>query len=203
MSNDQTKSVITIVSGLPRSGTSMMMKMLLEGGISVLTDSVRGSDEFNPEGYFEFEPVKKLRQGDYFWMDLAIGKAVKVISYLLKYLPQQYSYQIIFMERSLDEILLSQQKMLEGFGKRSLINDEEMKHIFSIHVQNIKRWMDSQPNIRYLLVNYNKLLLCPDEELLIVKDFLSCELDIHKMKEVIKPTLYRSKLYDNFDLCIG
>src|ERR1043165_1737839 len=108
---------ITVVSGLPRSGTSMMMKMLEAGGMSLLVDNLRTADDDNPAGYYEFEPVKKLSQGDFDWLEEAQGKAVKVIAALLADLPSAYTYQIIFMRRDMFEILASQNKMLLNRGE--------------------------------------------------------------------------------------
>ena len=97
-------NTIVVVSGLPRSGTSMMMKMLEAGGIPPLTDKIRTADDDNPKGYYEFERVKKLKDGDSAWLDDAKGKAVKVITALLTYLPDTYNYNIVFMERALPEV---------------------------------------------------------------------------------------------------
>ena len=107
--NDKT---IIVVSGLPRSGTSMMMKMLAEGGLPILTDALREADDDNPNGYYEFELVKKLPDGQNKWLADANHKVVKIISALLEHLPTNYRYKIIFMEREPSEILASQQKML-------------------------------------------------------------------------------------------
>src|SRR5512141_2581353 len=90
-----------IVSGLPRSGTSMMMKMLAEGGLTIITDQIRNADEDNPNGYYEFEPVKQLADGQFDWLAGANGKVVKIISALLEYLPRDYHYKVIFMERAI------------------------------------------------------------------------------------------------------
>src|SRR5512135_3618186 len=106
------RQTVIVVSGLPRSGTSMMMKMLAEGGLALVTDSIRAADEDNPNGYFEFEPVKALSGGDEAWLADAAGKAVKVVSALLERLPAGARYRILFMERDLQEVLASQQKML-------------------------------------------------------------------------------------------
>ena len=103
---------IIVVSGLPRSGTSMMMKMLAEGGLPVVSDSIRSADEDNPNGYFEFEPVKALAEGRHDWLADADHKTVKIVSALLEHLPPDYHYKILFMERETKEILASQQKML-------------------------------------------------------------------------------------------
>ena len=106
------KEYVTVVSGLPRSGTSMMMKMLEAGGLPPLTDSLRVADDDNPKGYYEFERVKKMPEGDKSWVEDAQGKSVKVISALLEHLPPEYSYRVLFMQRKVEEILASQTQML-------------------------------------------------------------------------------------------
>ena len=104
---------IVVVSGLPRSGTSMMMQMLQAGGLEILTDAVRTPDGSNPKGYFEFEAVKDLDKGPPpAWLTGARGKAVKIVSSLVRWLPESHDYQVIFMRRDLDEVILSQNKML-------------------------------------------------------------------------------------------
>ncbi len=122
---------IMVVSGLPRSGTSMMMKMLTAGGILPLTDKLRVADRDNPEGYYEFERVKQLDKGDTAWLPEAQGKAVKVISFLLPHLPPQYAYQIVFVRRHMSEILASQRKMLVHRGEDpNNMNDDQMAAVF-------------------------------------------------------------------------
>ena len=127
---------ITVVSGLPRSGTSMMMSALHAGGMSLLVDHVRQADKNNPKGYFEFEPVKRLPQGESGWIKDAQGKAVKIISSLLTFLPEDFHYRIIFMERDLEEILASQQHMLERTGKDSSqsISIDQMRESYREHL---------------------------------------------------------------------
>ena len=120
-------SAIIVVSGLPRSGTSMMMKMLAEGGLEPVTDALRRADEDNPNGYFEFEPVKQLADGQDAWLDGAGGKLVKVISALLEHLPARHQYKVVFMEREIKEILASQQKMLQRRNEASGTTDEELE----------------------------------------------------------------------------
>src|SRR5262245_12295550 len=110
-----TSDAITIVSGLPRSGTSMMMSMLEAGGLGALTDGIRAADEDNPKGYYEFERVKKIKQ-DTAWLADAKGRVVKMISQLLLDLPAAYQYRIIFMRRNIDEILASQKQMMVRRG---------------------------------------------------------------------------------------
>jgi hypothetical protein len=143
---------IIVVSGLPRSGTSMMMKMLAEGGLSAVTDSVRLADEDNPNGYFEFEPVKKLSEGQDQWLDGASGKIVKVISALLEHLPAQHRYKVLFMDREIKEILASQQKMLHRRGEAPGSPDTEMETQFREHLQLTKYWLARQPNMDVLYV---------------------------------------------------
>src|SRR5262247_1316470 len=109
--------MIVVVSGLPRSGTLLMMQMLQVGGMSLLTDALRSVDADNPNGYWEYEPVKRLQQ-DNSWIPKAEGKAVKVISALLQYLPPQHTYKIIFMQRPMQEVLVSQTVMLERRGEQ-------------------------------------------------------------------------------------
>src|SRR6266536_2490928 len=112
---------IIVVSGLPRSGTSMMMKILAEGGLSIVTDELRTPDTDNPNGYFELENVKQMSAGNVDWLSNAGGKVVKVISALLEYLPPLYSYKVIFMEREIREILASQRKMLARRNETSQV----------------------------------------------------------------------------------
>src|SRR5262245_57688671 len=107
---------IIVVSGLPRSGTSLMMQMLDNGGIAVVTDNFRTADTDNPRGYYEYEKVKKIKQ-DASWLPGTRGKAFKMVSQLLYDLPPEEQYRILFMERDLEEMLLSQEKMLERLGR--------------------------------------------------------------------------------------
>ena len=124
-----TQEPITIVSGLPRSGTSMMMKMLEAGGMPVLTDSWRSADEDNPKGYYEFERVKQIKT-DQAWLPQAQGKVVKMISELLQYLPPIYCYRVIFMRRKLEETLASQRQMLQRRGEPApVVSDESLAGI--------------------------------------------------------------------------
>jgi len=182
-----------VVSGLPRSGTSMMMKMLAEGGLPILTDSVRAVDEDNPNGYFEFEPVKQLSGGDVKWLVDADGKVVKIISQLLEYLPSGHRYKILFMERDIKEILTSQRKMLERRQEQRQIDDVEMEKQFRDHLQNVKFWLARQPNMDVLYMNYNLLISSPSIFLMPIRDFIGAPLDIEKMKAVPTRDLYRNR----------
>ena len=141
---------IIVVSGLPRSGTSMMMNMLAAGGVPIVSDSIRNADEDNPNGYFEFEPVKQLSEGQNEWLAEADRKVVKIVSALLEYLPAGHRYRIIFMERDIKEILSSQRKMLGRRNEESKISDAEMEDQFQKHLAGIKYWLARQPNMEIL-----------------------------------------------------
>ena len=185
--------MIIVVSGLPRSGTSMMMKMLAEGGLSVLTDALRSADEDNPNGYYEFEIVKKLPEGQDQWLGDANHKVVKIISALLEHLPANYRYKIIFMEREPREILASQQKMLANRNEKSNISDAEMQEQFQKHLAAIKYWLARQPNMEVMYVDYNKMISKPENYCQAIADFIGIPVDVSKMLFVPNERLYRNR----------
>jgi hypothetical protein len=188
---DQEK--ITVVSGLPRSGTSMMMKMLEAGGIPVVTDRLRLADEDNPQGYYELERVKQMEH-DKAWLEDARGKVVKVIAALLKHLPPDYAYQIIFMRRSIDEVLASQRQMLIRRGEPTdTLTDERMGELFRRHVTQVRTWIAEQPNIQVLEVDYSEVLAHPLDQAGRINQFLGSALDVESMAEVVNPDLYRQR----------
>jgi len=188
------KKPIVIVSGLPRSGTSMMMKMLAEAGLPVLTDEIRRADDDNPNGYFELEVVRKLKEGDFEWLKEANGKVVKVISALLEHLPQQFSYKIIFMERDPKEVLASQKKMLDHRGEVSRVSDEEIEQQFQQHLAALKPWLVRQPNMDVLYVNYNALISKPGPFCEQIEEFLASPLNQKRMLSVPTEKLYRNRV---------
>lgn len=185
---------ITVVSGLPRSGTSMVMKMLEAGGIPPLTDKIRTPDEDNPKGYYEFERVKQLDKGDTIWVAEAQGKAVKVISQLLKHLPSEYEYRVVFVQRHMDEVLASQKKMLVNRGEESnKTSDEELAALFNRHLHSVKQWLVGQTNMPVLYVHYSDILATPMLQAERINDFLDGALDTEAMATVVDPTLYRNR----------
>jgi hypothetical protein len=191
---------IIIVSGLPRSGTSMMMKMLNAGGMEVLTDNIRTPDENNPQGYIEYEQVKKLKDGEYDWVKEAQGKAVKVISALLEHLPSQHSYKVIFMRRNISEILASQKRMLIRRGEDTdKISDEKLEQVYREHIRNVETWLEQQENFDFISVSYNVLLENPQENLEKICKFLNIKLDAYAMLQVINKDLYRERNQINTD----
>jgi uncharacterized protein YqgQ len=184
---------VTIVSGLPRCGTSMMMRMLEAGGMELLVDHVRRPDEDNPKGYYELEVVKKIRE-DNSWLDGAAGKAFKMVSMLLYDLPADRNYKVVFMKRQIDEMLASQRKMLERNGKSVANYDNgEMKRLYGSHLVEIEKWLGEQRNVDVLYVNYNDTLSSPGESALKVIDFLGNRLDMAAMLTVVDKSLYRQR----------
>jgi len=189
----QAPEVITIVSGLPRSGTSMMMKILEAGGMEIFTDHRRLADEDNPKGYYELEQVKALKDGDDSWIKDAPGKAVKVISSLLEYLPENYNYRIIFMRREIGEILASQRQMLIRRGGSSEGDDQEMAEMFQEHLKRVRVWLANRPNMDVLYVDYNALMAEPEPEIKAVAGFLGLNDHLGAMLSVPDKKLYRQK----------
>jgi len=184
---------VTIVSGLPRSGTSMMMQMLDRGGLPALTDNVRQPDEDNPKGYYEFEPVKRTKQ-DPSWLEQAVGKAVKMVYRLLYDLPKNYDYRVIFMRRKLEEVVASQNVMLERSGKQGGgLSDEKLLEVFRAEIDRNNRWLAAQPNFKVLYVNYNEMLQDPAPQVARINAFLGGTLDTRAMLAVIDPSLYRQR----------
>lgn len=188
----QISECLTIVTGLPRSGTSMMMRMLQSGGMEVVTDNIRKADEDNPEGYYEFEKVKEIKE-DASWLDGVEGKVVKMASTLLYDLPSDRKYGLIFMKRNLEEILLSQRKMLERKGAEDNIDDEEMRRLFSKHLEEIERWLSEQKNMEIFYMDYNDMLRNPKENVSILNRFLDNRLDVGRMIKVVDDSLYRNR----------
>jgi hypothetical protein len=187
------QDTILIVSGLPRSGTSMMMKMLESAGVPVLTDNIRTADQDNPKGYYEFEQVKQIKD-DKTWLPEAQGKAVKMVAGLLKHLPADYAYKIIFMQRDMDEILASQRQMLIRRGEaHEGISDDRMGTLFRRHIEQVQAWLATQPNIEVLYVHYGKVLAEPVVQAERINRFLGNNLDVNKMVEAVDPNLYRQR----------
>lgn len=184
---------IIVVSGLPRSGTSMMMKMLAEGGLETVTDAIRAADDDNPNGYYELEAVKALAGGEGNWLDEAQGKAVKIISALLEHLPGAHRYKVIFMERALAEVLASQKKMLTNRAEQTAVSDQEMEAGFQKHLAAVKYWLARQPNIEVLYLDYNRMLVSPEAACQAIASFTGLPLDTARMQGVPNQALYRNR----------
>jgi len=171
----------------------MMMKMLEAGGMSVLTDGIRTADEDNPKGYYEFERVKQIEQ-DAEWLEDARGKAVKMIAALLKHLPPDYDYEIIFMRRDIREVLASQRRMLVHRGEApNTVSDAQMAELFKRHLTRVESWLADQPNMSVLFIDHGRVLADPKEQARRVSDFLTHPLDVQAMAAVVDRTLYRQR----------
>ena len=187
-----TNELITVVSGLPRSGTSMLMQMLAAAGHPCLTDGVRKADADNPRGYFEYAKVKRLRR-DGLWLSEAKGKAVKIIAQLIPFLPSEFSYRIIFMERDINEVLASQREMLQRQGKDSgNLSDAQLGRIFERQVIEVKQML-AQRNIPILDVAHSEALQYPMKIAEKIREFLGEDLEVCAMAAVIDSNLHRQR----------
>ena len=190
-----TFSFVTVVSGLPRSGTSMLMRMLQAGGMPVLTDEIRAADADNPRGYFEFERVKRL-SSDKDWLPLAQGRAVKVISFLLGELPPDRAYRVVFIRRVLSEVLASQRAML---ARRDILvadpasDDRRMGALYRKHLWQVEGWLAVQPNIRTLYVDHRSAIAQPADTARAMAEFLGGGLDVDARTAAGDPDLHRQR----------
>jgi len=186
--------VVTVVSGLPRSGTSMMMQALVAGGLDPFTDEQRTADESNPRGYFEHEAVKALASDNRFIAD-AVGQVVKVVAPLLPFLPPRFTYRVIFMERDMEEVLLSQNRMIER--QRKGATDKAfrvgLEEPFRAQLHKVERWASRSANVHMLRVPYREAVADPASVMQRVKDFLGDDLDVEAMVASVDPTLYRDR----------
>ena len=184
---------IVVVSGLPRSGTSMAMKMLEAGGLGVVTDGLRTADEDNPKGYYEDERVKDLYQpGDKTWLRDSRGKVIKIISFLLKSLPDDNNYKVLFMHRSLREIVASQNKMLARRREKNDTPDDRAVALLEGQVRDARFFL-RRPQFEVLEVNYRETLDSPRPLALRMAEFVGEPLDVDKMTQVVDVQLYRNR----------
>ena len=184
---------IVVVSGLPRSGTSMAMKMLEAGGLRVVTDGLRTADEDNPKGYYEDERVKDLHQaGDKTWLRESRGKVIKIISFLLKSLPADNNYKVLFMHRNLREIVASQNKMLARRGERNDTPDQRAVALLDEQVRDARFFL-RRPQFEVLELNYRETLDSPRPLALKMAGFVGEPLDVEKMTQVVDVQLYRNR----------
>jgi hypothetical protein len=187
------KPCVIVVSGLPRSGTSLMMQMLCAGGVPVLADDLRPADRDNPRGYFEYEPVKRTKESSQ-WVALAVGKAVKVVHLLLPELPSGFEYKIIFMQRDMDEVLRSQTEMLQRQQRQGAdLPAGKLAEVFSRQVANARRWMAEQSNATTLDVKYEDVINDPASQARRVNEFLGGVLDETRMAAAVDPLLHRQR----------
>ena len=185
---------IVVVSGLPRSGTSMVMKMLEAGGLPILTDGLRTADEDNPKGYYEVERVKNLAQeAEKGWLAEARGKGIKVISYLLKSLPPRFNYKVVFIRREMEEVLASQRKMLARRGETEETPPERMRALFDDDLWRAGYQLKRRPEFETIELHYSAVLARPLEESRRLAAFLGGGLDAEAMAAAVDPQLYRNR----------
>ncbi|MFY9660356.1 MAG: hypothetical protein WAJ97_07015 [Terriglobales bacterium] len=186
--------MITVVSGLPRSGTSLMMQMLDAGGLPVLSDGERKPDTDNPKGYLEWERIKQLPKDPNLIAE-AEGKVVKVISQLLLLLPAGREYRIILMQRPLPEVLKSQDEMLRRRGNaESIGNTSAIEEAFQRHLIEVNQWLAGKSNVKVARVHYHRVLREPKPVAEEVAAFLGTTLDIEAMVRQVDGSLYRNRL---------
>jgi predicted AlkP superfamily phosphohydrolase/phosphomutase/tetratricopeptide (TPR) repeat protein len=187
------KQIITVVSGLPRSGTSLMMQLLVAAGRAALTDGKRGADTDNPLGYYEFEQVIDMAR-DTAWIPQARGKVVKIVAQLLPYLPRTEHYQIVFMERDLSEVIASQRAMLARQERRGAELDEtKLAETYTTQVAWLHRELAARPELRLWFVNYHDLLTQGDQVLPPLAEFLGAPFDVVAAARAVHPELRRQK----------
>lgn len=192
---DRRRPVVTVVSGLPRSGTSMLMRLVEAAGVPVMSDDIRAANQDNPHGYYEFERVKRLRDGDDAWVPDADGRVVKVISALLEYLPDSCDYRVLFVLRELDEVLASQRKMLKNRGEeRDAAGEAELRGLYEEHLAHIRGWLDARPNFDVLYVDHRRMVLSPESEVEAVARFLDRGDRTPDMVAAVDPSLYRQRV---------
>jgi hypothetical protein len=185
---------VVIVSGLPRSGTSMLMKMLDAGGLALVTDGVRTADEDNPKGYYEVERVKDLaNEQDKSYLRGARGKGIKVISYLLRSLPRDLNYRVVFVRRDLEEILASQRKMLERRGESHEIEPDKMRELFQDDLWRSTWLLKNGAQFEWIEVHYREILAQPLDQARRISAFLGGGLDEEAMAGAVDPALYRNR----------
>ena len=189
-----TDACVTIVSGLPRSGTSLMMQMLAAGGLAPLTDGVRAADPDNPRGYLEYEPVKKLKE-DAGWVAAARGKALKAVHVHLYDLPRESASRVIFMQRRLEEVVASQRAMLARAGKTGAkLPDAQLVKIFERDVEKVLAFLAAnQDRFAALRVRFDELVKEPARAAAEVNRFLGGGLDEAAMSRAVDPALHRQK----------
>lgn len=185
---------IIVVSGLPRSGTSMLMAMLDAGGLKMMTDGLRAADEDNPRGYYELEPVKDLATAhEKPWLHQARGKGIKVVSTLLKELPRTHNYKVVFLRRDLDEVLASQARMLERRSKRNHVDDTRLRALFEDELWRADYLLEHSSHFEHLYVDYSHCVANPAEQARRIAAFVGAGLDVDAMAGVVDASLYRNR----------
>ena len=186
---------VILVSGLPRSGTSMLMQMLEKGGMPIVTDKIRKPDEGNPKGYHEFERIKELdKTTDKNWLKNYLGQVIKTISFLLQDLPLDLNYKVLFVRRNIEEVLRSQNKMLEHSGVGgTLVPDEKMRQNYELHLKKVYYRLSHTPNFQVLYLDYSAIIKDALAEAKRINTFLGGGLKVETMASAVESGLYRNR----------
>lgn len=179
-----------LVSGLPRSGTSLLMQMLAAGGLRPLSDGLRAPDAANPRGYLEWEPIKRIADHPEL-LDAARGRVVKVVSALLRDLPGGRRYRVLFATRVIAEVQASQLALLRALGRERA--DDVTEPELAAHLAHVRAWLDRQPHIETCYVEYRRLVGEPIAEARRIREFLELKLDVEAMASVVDAALYRQR----------
>ena len=181
-------SVITIVTGLPRSGTSLMMQILKNIPLEIITDNHRKSDVNNPEGYYEFEAVKGILKNNQFLKDCQ-GKGIKIVAPLVQFIDLKLNYKVIFMRRHMEEILLSQEKML---GKDQSSERAKFKAIYELHLKKTIEFLKLN-KIPFIEIEYRNLVNTTEEEIEKILQFLEMNGDKQLLIKQVNDKHYRNR----------
>lgn len=181
-------AALVVVSGLPRSGTSLMMGALAAGGLPLVSDGARAADSHNPKGYFEDRRVLTLAD-DARWLGNHLGQGVKILSHLLRAIPSSLPVKVIFMRRPLPQVLASQSAMLGEAGAE----DSALTALMARDLAQTLEWLGEQPRMATLQISYPQVLRCAREEFQRVIDFLEMPLDVEAMVATVDPSLHRQK----------
>jgi predicted Zn-dependent protease len=184
---------VVIVSGLPRSGTSMLMQMLEAGGWPVYCDGVRAADASNPRGYYECEAVKRLGTCND-WLGTVGGQALKVVAPLLPELPRDCRYRVLFLERNLDEIIASQGRMLARLERQGAdLQANRLREALARQQQGALAVLErtAQPVLR---LGHRAVIDAPATASARIAQFLEVSLDEPAMRAVVDPELHRERL---------
>jgi hypothetical protein len=179
---------IIVVTGLPRSGTSLMMQILEKAGLNIYSDGVRQKDDNNPEGYYELEAVKGIVKNNQFLKE-GIGKVIKIVAPLPMFMDKTLSYKAIFMIRNIDEVLRSQEVMLH---KDQSAEREKFRKIYEGHIEKTIQFFRSN-NIPYVEIHHRQLIQQPELEIQRLLDFIGVQANVPTLTAVVNPDLYRNK----------
>lgn len=180
--------MITLITGIPRSGTSLMMQLFKAANVDIATDAIRTEDDNNPKGYYELEAVKGIVKNNAFLKDLD-GKTIKIVAPLVTFIDLSLEYRVVFMIRDLDEVVQSQEKMV---GKDQQDQKEKFKTMYAMHIEKSRQFLNSH-NIPFIEIQHRELLQNPELSLKRLIDFCGWETPLEELKSVIDHSLYRNR----------